>query len=223
MTKQEALRKILFGAQLPFVGTFLLGIVAWLLTHLSDRIIQTPTLEYKLLRQELSPQEKAHPNIFPPQAGTSETVQKDVFRITNVSQTARFGKIKFLVGFPSDAKERIRFAWTHYNDLAKPRTQASGEMESVPPDTDGIVAWYPVQELHPGWNIDLVCFHTGPALPQLGFSTEIDTAVRLVAANFETWLSQNESEVMFYLAIVFLVFTVIYLVLISLIKPPQTI
>jgi hypothetical protein len=201
------------------------ALAAWLLSHLAERLVQTPILDYEVIRQELSPQEKADARIFPPTnaSGIAEHVQKHVFRVTNISHTARFGKITFYLKFPPDSsgQEKMRFAWTTYNLPALPRTKAAEDRKSEPAgfDHDGW-AWYPVQELHPDWSLDLICFHTGEGTPGLGFSTDADAAVRLVEKNCLTWLVRNESAVVFGLLVGSMILMIIYLVIISVVAPP---
>lgn len=221
----DALKKVLFAREAPYVATLFVAMTAWILTHLAERIVQTPTLDYELMRQECSPQEKADIRIFPAanSGGTNEPVHKDVFRVTNISHTARFGKVTFYLKFPPESPnhEKIRFAWTTYNLPALPRTRGVGDKKSEPAgwDHDGW-AWYPIQELHPDWSIDLVCFHTGEGTPGLGFSTDADGAVRLVEKSRLTQLVRNESEVLFGLLIGSVILMIIYLVTISLVTPP---
>jgi hypothetical protein len=222
----NALKKVLFAREAPYVATLFVALAAWILTHLAERLVQSPTLDYEAMRQELSPQEKADARIFPPtnSSVTAEPVQKDVFRVANISHTARFGKLTLYLKFPPDSSghEKMRFAWTTYNLPALPRTKAAGDKKSEPAgcDHDGW-AWYPVQELHPDWSIDLICFHTGEGKPGLGFSTDADAAVRLVEKNCLTWLVRNESAVLFGLLIGSMILMIIYLVIISVVAPPS--
>lgn len=145
----NALKKVLFAREAPYVATLFVAFAAWILTHLAERLVQTPTLDYEAMRQELSPQEKADARIFPPTNSSvaAEQVQKDVFRVTNISHTARFGKITFYLKFPPDSSrhEKMRFAWTTYNLPALPRTKAVGDKKSEPAgcDHDGW-AWYSI-------------------------------------------------------------------------------
>lgn len=221
----NALKKVLFAREAPYVATLFVALVAWILTHLAERLVQTPTLDYEVIRQELSPPEKADARIFPPtnSSGIAEDVKKDVFRVRNISHSARFGKITFYLKFPpySAGRERMRFAWTTYNLPALPRTKAVGDRKSEPPgcDHEGW-AWYPVQEFHPDWSVDLICFHTGEGTPGLGFSTDADAAMRLVEKDCLTWLVRNEPKVLFGLLIGSMILMIIYLGIISLATPP---
>lgn len=223
----NALKKVLFAREAPYVATLFVAFAAWILTHLAERLVQTPTLDYEAMRQELSPQEKADARIFPPTNSSvaAEQVQKDVFRVTNISHTARFGKITFYLKFPPDSSrhEKMRFAWTTYNLPALPRTKAVGDKKSEPAgcDHDGW-AWYPVQELHPDWSVDLICFHTGEGAPGLGFSTDADAAVRLVEKDCLTGLVRNESAVLFGLLVGSIILMIVYLVIISVVTPPSS-
>jgi hypothetical protein len=220
----NALKKVLFAREAPYVATLVVGLVAWILTHLAERLVQSPTLDYEAMRQELSSQEKLDARIFPQTnaSAAAERVQKDVFRVTNISHFARFGKITFHLRFPPDSpgQEKMRFAWTTYNLPALPRTKAAGEKKSEPPGWDESWAWYPVQELQPDWSIDLICFHTGEGVPGLGFSTDADAAVRLVEKDCSTSLVRNESKVLFGLLVSSVILMIVYLVVISIVTPP---
>jgi hypothetical protein len=220
----NALKKVLFAREAPYVATLFVGLTAWILTHLAERLVQTPTLDYEATRQELSAQEKTDPRIFPPtNAGTAaEPVKKDVFQVTNISHSARFGKITFHLRFPPDSpgQEKMRFAWTTYNLPALPRTKAAGERKSEPAGCEESWAWFPIQELHPDWSIDLICFHTGEGVPGLGFSTEADTAIRLVEKGCTTTLVRHESEVLFGLLAASVSLMIVYLAVISIVTPP---
>jgi hypothetical protein len=225
MMMNNAVKKVLFAREAPYVATLFVGLVAWILTHLAERLVQTPILDYEWMRQELSSQDKTDSRIFPPKDPnvTSEEVHKDVFRVTNISQSARFRKITFYLDFPSNSpsQDQMRFAWTSYNLPAVPRTKAAADKKSELASCDPKLAWYPVQELHPGWSVDLICYHTGEAKPGLGFNTDdVESAVRLLEKGCSTSLVRNESVILLWLLIVSVILMIAYLTFINMTSPP---
>lgn len=220
------MKRMLFAREAPYIATLFVGLLAWILTHLAERLVQTPILDYEWRREELSSQDKTHPRISPPDPGiTSEQIYKDVVRVSNISQTARFGKITFYLNLPpsSSGNEKMHFAWTAYNLPALPRTRATPDKKSELADCEPSLAWYSVQELHPGWSVDLICYHTGQSRPGLGFTTDdIVSAVRLVEKGYLTSLVRNEPAILFVLLIVSMVLMIGYFTFINLATPPPS-
>lgn len=211
----------------PYLLVLLVAVTAWILTRLTDRLTQTPTLEYSVTRAAWTQADHDNPLLAAPSNVSRETIYKDVAELRNTSHTARFAKLTFFLTLPPSAPggSRITFAWTHLDRPALPRTRADDKKDrSVEAGCDqNTWAWYPVQEIQPGWSLELICFHTADVTPEIAFNSQGDGAVRLVESDFETWLVSHEICVLLWLLGITVALLVVYIIFIPALPQGQVI
>jgi hypothetical protein len=217
------LKRVLFAREAPYMIVLLVGLAAWILMRINERLTQAPVLEYCASRVEWSQADKSNPMILPPGKPVTDVIYKEVVRVTNISHSTRISKLMFFLILPPSAPagSAIRFAWSTYNPPAMPRTQAADQKDrSEAGANQDTWSWYPVQELQPGWSIDLICFHTGDVKPQIFFNTVSgDAAVRLVEQGLETGLAHHETCVLLWLLGGTLLLIIAYLFFIGFVTP----
>jgi hypothetical protein len=171
------LRLVASAEKVPLLLPALLAFVAWGLTHISDRLLKSPTLEY-----DCGPAGK--------DTGDWECV------IRNLSDDRVFRGLHFIVRFPNSVSGKIEKAeeieWlgtAHHGQKDEPATQLDKNVE------------YKASMLNPGQAVRLKVRVSGES-PRLEFrfwSEESSQAIRAVQSNGFTIAVRHEQEIILFL------------------------
>lgn len=178
----------LSAKEIPFLLTLLFAASGWSMTHLVDRVVSSPTIEYKTEVEYT----KTQKNFVVTLTNLSRQYFKGLkFEITEIGADIR------LIGKPG--RENLAPAWTFTTD-------------ANPSITNKSVA-YMVDQFHPDWRIKISIGFEGIGLPKFYLKeTGNDQPVRLVESGLETFFAKNEACILFLLGFMWSGLAVIWLI-----------
>lgn len=151
----------------PYIVTILFGSLGWGLTHATDRVLNSPMIEYAI------------------EPGSEASERNIRVTLENISHTEAFRSLEFALLAPSGATFKDGSAITV-------PTQPAWEGE-IAARAETRSAIFPVSQLHPGWRLELRAALIGPGTPRLVLrQSGPSQAIRLVPASLETWIARNE-------------------------------
>jgi hypothetical protein len=169
----------------PYVLTLLVAALGWSVTHTVDRLTQMPIIEYKI----------HDPTKYGERVIKCEVTNicDKVFRDLNLYLTVAQGKMLII------------------------STPEIGFVKPIMPDPfrskaayiQGHNAAYFVPELQPLCSVSLETRARGPGDVELRYYNGHE-AIRLIEAGFQTWLVENEIEIMFGLIICWLLLLILF-------------
>lgn len=181
-------RDIIKIKKFPYLVTILFLSIGWGLTHIVDRILQSPIIEYKLTVKECSKDWKILS-----------------YLITNISRDKSFQGLKFSLVLEDSKKGR--FLSIIGPKLYPPIWESkSGEKPHLEPE----YVEFDVKELQPNSKVGVEIKLSGDYYPDLRFSSENQTII-LLKANCETFLVKNEFYIILGLIGFWFVLIVFYL------------
>lgn len=187
----KILRKILTNKEFPYLLTILFVLVGWSFTHVVNRLLQSPTLEYKIRESR-------------------EKANSLSYEIENITRDKLFKDLTFLLLFDGPAKEKLIKA----DLVVLPPARISGEVK-LPPVVEAEYAKFFVPEFHPNWRmalkVELKVGLSEKEYPRLRFSTGDDKPIRLVPASFETFLVKHEFSIILILLVSWSLLIISYL------------
>jgi len=166
----------------PYLITILVAIAAWAITHVADRLLKSPVIEYSIDKSL---------------AGATRTVK---VTILNLSSTAFFGQKFELQG--TGLKP-----CTVAMDF-QPPAWASGSTPE--PGTNGVA--FVIDQLQPGWSVVLCGTYpaSGPE-PAFLLKDGAKQAIELRQRGLRTWIVKYETELIIALALSAILLFVLWL------------
>ena len=156
--------------KLPYVVTLLFAAIGWGVTHIVDRVLNSPIVEYRTEVVE----------------GSDRTTRTFVARLRNMSRDRAYTNltVEFLLPPSSTGK------FTTGTVDAKP----PAAFGSRPPKMAGGSAKFDIPALFPSWEIALIANYTGDEIPELRLE-KANPAPRLVRPSLETFLVDHEVKI----------------------------
>ena len=187
---------ILTLEKIPYLLTMLFALIGWTLTHIADRLLQSPIIEYRVEEQ---------------QDNNDRTVS---LTLTNISKDKLFKDVQFDWLIQDINKGKFIRDSSYLTEFPPMTLQTTEETEE-----DHVR--FTIKEFHPSWKLQLTSKVLGSALPTLHFSTmsniqEKNPTVEpifLIDASFETFLVKNELEILFYLLLLWFLLIMAYIIL----------
>jgi hypothetical protein len=166
----------MMGEKAPYIVTVIVGILAWLITHMIDTIKNSPTVEY-------STQVERHGNLTRLRA-----------ELTNVTRDKAFARVQARIFFPGGKAK----GWSVH-----PVSPAFEGNDA--PITEGATVSYSFPTIMPGNSIKFEATAVKSGEPELQIWSDVSQPVRLEEKGLETWLARHEMRTMFGVFVVWLV------------------
>jgi len=162
----------------PFIVTLLTAALAWSVTHIVDRLNNTPFLKYDLLIED------------------SRNIRRLRISLENITNDKVFRNLSIVASSPHDsAISRISIV---------PQEPAFEGDKPYSISESGRTAQIKLPVVQPGWSFDILVEYAGKNRPYLRIETKNDT-VKLTRPNLETFLVENEFKVIVCLISIWLV------------------
>lgn len=187
----------------PFILAILLALIGWSMTHIVDRSLEDPIIEYSIKKKEVI-----------------ENQMNLTYTLQNISRNKMFRYIEFI--FKLSSSSNAKFVEADCHITVCPPLEIKEEPES------GIDVYkILVKEFHPNcdFSVDLVISDKSiPALviqtyasdPHLEYDKQPGTqAIRLVKKNIETYLIKNETKIFVIFLLICILLSFIYMVCLS--------
>jgi hypothetical protein len=173
----------------PYAVTFLVAALAWSVTHIVDRLIQMPIIEY---------------NLSDPQTMGSRVVKCEV---TNICDKV-FRNLNLYLSAAEGAKIKISDPEIGFIKPIMP-----DQFQSRAAYIQGDNAAYFVPELQPECSASIEARINGVGSVDLRYNSGTES-IRLIERGFETWLVKNEIAIMISLFVFWLAVLVLYVCLV---------
>jgi hypothetical protein len=153
----------MFSDKAPYVVTILMAALTWSLTHVADRLLATPMLQYEV--QDLSSQGR----------------QTQYLTFKNITRDKTFRGVRLVMTAPADGL---------FTQGAVIPVQPASEGDR-PYQMVGRTFEFTFPELQPGWKVEISVDYTGSAPPTIRLSSSEQT-IYAVKPSVETWLVEYE-------------------------------
>lgn len=154
----------------PFFVTLAVAIAGWSATHVVDRVIGAPTLEYEAAESMASPLPH-EPN-----------AKLQTLRLTNLTRSTTFKNLTVVLMAPRGTKV--------LNETTEIVAVAPAFEGNDPWKYRGGMATYVIPKVHPGWTYLVRVGYVGDRLPILRF--ESDDSIYTTRPNWETFIVKRE-------------------------------
>ena len=160
----------------PYVVTFILGVLGWLVSHMVDRIVETPTLEYHV--EEIDDGGR----------------RGMIVELINVTRNKSFAGLEARIVF-EDARQYGKATLT----TAQPAFEGT-----TPPTTVGGTTTFTLPPMLPGSEAAFGVSAISMRKPSLRISSTEATPIRLQQRGLETFFARNEIAILLGLFILWL-------------------
>jgi len=168
----------------PFIVTLAVAVLGWTLSHIVDRIENSPTLKYSIGHQ-----------VFQGNSIFSLTIK-------NITADKKFKKFTVVLAAPEGSA---------FKDAQTIPTRPAFEGDS-PWRLAGRTAQFTIPAIEPDGEFKLTGEYTGTKRGAVWFIPDDSDSVKAVEPSFETFLAENESNVLYGLVVVWLVVLAAYFV-----------
>jgi hypothetical protein len=161
----------------PFIVTLVIGVLGWTLSHIADRIEQSPAIKYSLTQETVGP---------------NSWVNLD---IKNITENKKFKNLTIVLAAPDKSSFK--------DAQIVPRPPAfEGD---APWRLAGRTAQFTIPAIQPGWEFHIMGEYNGTGKAVVRFiSDDSESVVRAIEPSIETWLAEYESDILYGLVIVWL-------------------
>jgi hypothetical protein len=166
----------MFSDKAPYIVTILMAALTWALTHVADRLLATPMLQYEV--QDLSSQGR----------------QTQYLTFKNITRDKTFRGVHLVLTAPADGL---------FTQGAVIPVQPASEGDK-PYQLVGRTFEFTFPELQPGWKVEISVDYTGSGRPSIRLSSS-DQTIYAVKPSLETWLVEYDLEVLLGLAVLWIV------------------
>lgn len=175
--------RLLHVSESPFILGLLLAFIAWGVTHIIDRTLESPILEYSVS----SKSQKTEELIKCESEKMEQVVAPHVsyYTIRNLSRDSLFTNVSLALRIPSDSKAKF------IGIRIKASAPAIAGSHSGECGTDYVS--FKTITFHPRWKFVLVVATSEKVTPHV-YLSKSDKAILLQKGNIETFLIRNETE-----------------------------
>jgi len=181
----SGLSVILKSENMPFFITAIIAILGWSLTHIVDRLIKSPIIEYKIIERIEGKQIKS------------------VYQFTNITRDRLFKNIEFQLLLDNPSTGNFFIEDECFLQIPPPLNIKGKEKKGLSYFN------FRVDALHPNCSIRAVVKISGDNKPTVHFITYENKdnktqPIMLVSNSFDTYLIKNELELIKYLILIWL-------------------
>lgn len=187
------LQPLLIADKAPLGFVALAGFVAWGVTHIVDRVVESPTLEYKCSVKEAAVG-KRHVTCL----------------VRNLSRDKVFTGLHLIVRLPEGSAGTLTDPKIEWLGPTHPGSQGR------PPEAYGSSAEYLIPALLPDASAGLHASLSAVSRVEFRMWAEGNGAVRCVNSNWATWVVRNEIAIMLTLLVLAVLAIPVYLLLVVL-------
>jgi hypothetical protein len=182
------MREKLKAREVPYLATIFFAGLGWTLSHLVDRIVQSPTVEVRKVSE------------------TSGTSKKFSVSLENLSDKV-FRGLRFVI-FDHDREHNP----ISNPDFVEPIDGAALGNET--PEVKNNEVPFLIAQLQPGWRVSMSVSYSGDSPPKFEMTQGPGTtAIKLVAPSFDTWFTKNEETIMLFMVGAWLLLALVWIFL----------
>jgi hypothetical protein len=177
--------KLLDLEKFPYLLTLLVGLIGWGLTHIVDRLIGSPIIEYSISKDQ-----------------NQDTLQL-AYEIHNINRSKKFNDVDFLLR--TDVPTN-KFIQAHYR--INPPMKIDETNDKFYYDSSFYEAR--IKQFQPDFCFKIIIKKLGKEVTPLRISSA--SPVKLTESCWETYLLKNEFHLIFFLILLWLLMLMIYIV-----------